>query len=101
VSCLTSLPQTCTERVFNEKPTGSFDDLNLTFLTAQPFVFGSLVVRLDGVTLDPDQYIVGPSGFTLLVDASDPKALNRAPRGDECLRVDYDVSAQNGCLTIL
>jgi hypothetical protein len=100
---LTQLPKYCRERIYNEIPGGAVDCSNVTFTTAQKIVPGSLIVRLDGVALDPTQYTIAGNnqGFTLIVAPTDPKALNKAPGNAESLRVDYNESAATDCLTLL
>jgi hypothetical protein len=110
MSCITGLPScggsSDSTRVYNEKPAGLFDCINLVFTTSQIFLPDTIIVRLDGVALDPTQYVLGVDNqtITLNVDASNPKALNIAPDNEECLRVDYDVissASSGGCITFL
>ena len=102
-SCITCLPASVNQRIFNEKPGGAFDCVNLTFTTANKFRSETFIVRLDGDTLDPTQYTIGvdEQSFTLIVDAADAKALNSPPESDECLRVDYTKKPDTNCITHL
>lgn len=103
MSCISCLPNTTVNRIFNEKPGGLFDCINLTFTTLFKFDPETVVIRLDGNTLDPSQYSLGGDNqsFTLIIDSEDAKALSEAPRDDECLRVDYNRSPETNCITIL
>lgn len=113
MSCITCLPNSSSssssaDRIFNEKPSGAFDCINLTYSTSNVFDPDTLIVRLDGIALDPEQYIIDVSNqsFTLIVDSTDAKALNTAPCNDECLRVDYTkpssgTTTSSGCITFL
>lgn len=100
MTCITLFPSG-NKRIYNEKPGGLFNCVNLSFTTLNKFNPDTLIVRLDGNTLDPDQYTTGvdEKSFTLIVDASDPKALNSAPESDECLRVDYTKKPDTDCIT--
>lgn len=115
MSCVTSLPNCSgsssgesSTRVYNEIPTGAINCVNLTFATFAEFDPDTLIVRLDGIVLDPDQYTIGINNqsFTLIVDADDPKALHSPPSHGEVIRVDYTLqgsggSSPNDCLTLL
>jgi hypothetical protein len=110
MSCITGLPScksAAENRIYNEKPSGAFDCVNTIYTTAQPFAPDTILVRLDGVALDPSQYTLGGDNqtITLIVDANDPKALNEPLDNEECLRVDYNIndSAITGddCITFL
>jgi len=109
MSCITGLPScgssSGAERIYNEKPGGAFDCLNLTYTTANVFDPATLVIRLDGVTLDVSQYTILPNdeSFALILDEDDAKALSEALSNDECLRVDYTIvsSSASSCITIL
>lgn len=102
MSCLTCLPSN-SSRIFNEIPDGELNCVNLDFSTSQRFDPNSLIVRLDGIVLEPIQYSVGvdEKSFSLIVDPSNPKALNEAPRSEESLRIDYNTKPDTDCLTIL
>jgi len=106
--CLSTLPNCsgggAATRLYNEKPSGLFDCMNVSYTTAQVFDPATFVVRLDGIVLDPTQYTLGGDNrsFDLIVNPTDIKALNKAPDSEECLRVDYNASASStGCITFL
>lgn len=104
MTCLTILPKTCFERIYNEKPGGLFNCINLTYNTANAFNPDSVIIRLLGNTLDPTQYILGVDNqsFTLTVDTTDITALQCPPESEDCLRIDYDLDTiSNVCLTLL
>jgi hypothetical protein len=100
--CISCLPMG-SSRVFNEKPGGLFDCINLTYTTATKFYPESLIIRLDGIALDPAQYTIdiNEMSFTLLVNANDSKSLSCPPASDECLRVDYNKKPDTDCITLL
>lgn len=103
MTCVTSLPGSCPDRVYNEKPSGAYDCVNLTYTTAQKFDPDTIVIRLDGNTLDPIQYTLGVDNqsFDLLIDTTSPKALQCALNQDECLRIDYDPGSSSSCITFM
>lgn len=102
-ACLTSLPKKCRDRVYQEIPGGTLDCVNIDYSTAFEFVEETLLIRLDGVTLDPSQYTVGGDfqSFTLIVDVDDANALNAPPGPSEVLTVDYDKAPSTKCMIIL
>lgn len=103
--CISNLPSCSgeTQRVFNETPIGVYDCVNVDFSAAQAFEPSSLIIRLDGITLDPAQYIINGDNqsFTLSIDAANPKALNAPPHSDESLRIDYNPLPMGSCITFL
>ena len=103
-SCLTILPNTCSDRIYNEKPGGLYNCINLTYTTLTAFDPDSVVIRLLGNTLDPTQYSLGVDNqsFTLIVDTTDITALQCPPEAEDCLRIDYDLDTTSDvCLTLL
>jgi hypothetical protein len=95
-------------RIYNEKPTGDNNCVNLTYQSSNVFDPASLIIRLDGITLDPDQYSIDADNqtFTLIVDNNDIKALHSPLDSHECLRIDYNIPAtgsvaSNDCISIL
>ena len=102
-NCISCLPNNQNNFIFNEIPLGSLDCQNVTFTTANVFDPETLKIRLDGVTLDPVQYIIDPGNqsFELVISPSDPKHLNMPPSNEETLRVDYLSSSSSGCITFL
>lgn len=83
--------------VFGEHPIGAKNRVNLVFTTQFEFVVGSIQVWLSGELLngkqdDPDRdYDVHPNnqGFTLRLSPQYAFRLNKAPRQDEPLSVNY------------
>lgn len=92
------------ERIYNEKPIGENDCVNLVYQAANVFDPASLIIRLDGIVLDPTQYIINANNqiFTLVIDAANIKALHSPLDSTECLRIDYNkVQDQSNCISIL
>lgn len=110
MTCLIKLPRDndtgVVLRIYNERPGGLYNCVNTVFTTASEFFPTTLVVRLDGVNLDPSQYVISQDnqGFTLIVDAENSKALNAPPENQESLKVDYDVvgtAGPNNCILFM
>ena len=101
--CISCLPNKNQNFIFNEIPSGELNCQNVTFTTAQTFDPTTLKIRLDGVTLDPNQYIIdaGNQGFELIISSIDPKQLSEPPSSEEILRVDYQTLSSNRCITFL
>lgn len=100
--CISCMPKK-NNFIFNEIPSGDLNCQNVTFSTSQPFEPSTLKIRLDGVTLDPNQYIIDASNqsFELIISSLDPKQLNTPPSNEEVLRVDYQTLSSNECITFL
>ncbi len=100
--CISQQGSECT-RIYNEKPSGDNDCINLAYQAANVFDPASLIVRLDGIVLDPTQYIIDANNqdFTLVVNADDIKALHAPLDSTECLRIDYNKAAESNCISIL
>lgn len=87
--------------VKNEKPIGSKNSVNLTFLTQNEFIPGTLEVYLSGLKLNGDQtdverdytvFSTGPNayqGFVLELEPNDAHRLNVPPFQEEALFVNY------------
>lgn len=87
--------------IFNERPTGSKNSVNLTFVTTNEFIPGTLQVYLSGLMLNGDQpdpdrdydvVTVGPDAyksFVLKLDASKEYRLNAPPFQNEPLTTNY------------
>ena len=112
-TCITCLPSSDSNgnnatRIYNEKAAGLYNCVNITYTTANIFDPESLVIRLDGITLDPDQYTInaGNNSFTLIIEPNDINALNSPLDPGECLRVDYSLSSSgtntsNQCISFI
>jgi len=93
------------QRIYDEKPIGANDCVNLIYNAANVFDPESLIVRLDGITLDPSQYSIDPNNqtFTLIIDTTNIKALHAPLNSEECLRIDYNLLADSSgsCISVL
>lgn len=89
-------------RIYNETPSGAVDCVNLTYVAAKRFDPDSLIVRIDGIVLDPEQYTVLPDNqsFTLVIDPSDINALSCPPSDSEKVKIDYN-SQEPSCINLL
>lgn len=94
----------CT-RVYNETPTGENNCVNLEYQAANVFAPDSLIVRLDGIVLDPNQYIIDTNNrtFTLVIDQTSSDALHTPLDSTESLKIEYNKSqnSDSTCITQL
>ncbi len=101
--CISQQGSVC-ERIYNESPVGENNCVNLDYQAANVFDPASLIVRLDGHTLDPSQYIIGGDNqsFTLVLDLTSSDALHTPLDSTESLKIDYNKSQNSeSCITQL
>lgn len=96
----------CIPRIYNEKPSGENNCVNIEYVASAVFEPTSLIVRLDGIVLDPSQYLISPDNMTitLVIDPTDVKALHAPLDSEECLRIDYNTPgtvSDDACITSL
>lgn len=99
MNCIINLPRrfncneviTADRIVLNEIPTGDLNCSNLDFVTNNEFLSDTIEVFLDGRKLDTVDYTVGldNQSFTLVLDPNNNNSLNKPPRYNEIISVNY------------
>lgn len=89
-------------RVYNETPSGAINCVNTTYVAAYRFNPESLVVKIDGIILDPDQYVISPDmqSFTLVINENEVNALHSPLCSSETIKIDYNIF-EHACITRL
>ena len=108
MSCVAMIPSsnglTADSFVFNEIPSGAINCQNTLYSTASKFKSGTLLIKVDGYTLDETNYLVGidNQSFSLIINPADSNGLNKPLSPNERLRVDYiKDTATGGCVLSL
>lgn len=91
-----------TPRIYNETPTGDVDCVNTTYQAANEFDPDSLIVKIDGIILCPNQYLINADNrtFSLVIDPTDVNALHCPLSSSESIKIDYN-SSIHACITSL
>ena len=89
-------------RVYNETPSGAVNCVNTTYVAASRFDPDSLIVKIDGLILCPDQYTISPDmqTFTLVINADEVNALHSPLCSSESIKIDYN-ALTHACITRL
>lgn len=89
-------------RVYNETPSGAVNCVNTTYVAMSRFDPNSLIVKIDGLILEPDQYTIEPDmqTFTLVINADNVNALHSPLSSSENIKIDYN-ELIHACITSL
>jgi hypothetical protein len=89
--------------VVNEIPIGIKNCSNNSFRTMYDFISGTLEPYIDGIKIDSTSYLehIDLGGFTLLVDPTNSKKLNRPITNTETLTVNYLRKISSNCIMTL